>query len=143
MGEPAGGGEHVHVCTCSRAPAGLHVQTCRLTPDLTSDNAAGQTFFFEKIGFFPKLLGRPPGGSGGSGRSPGALGGSEKLVLLGKLVDSMTSKLPPTTKLSFSPVLGRPGPGHGQEIPGKSNNFQENHRISKEILVFWPKMAVF
>ena len=52
---------------------------------------------------FPKLLGRP------AGRSPGVLGTSWGPVGLGKLVDSMTSKLPPATRLSFGPVLRRSG----------------------------------
>ena len=55
-----------------------------------------------------QIISKPSWGS--PGRSPGVLGGSWGPVLLEKLVDSMTCKLPPTTRLSFSPVLRRPGP---------------------------------
>ena len=67
--------------------------------------------------FFEKNILKPPGE--GPGGSPGVLGRSEKPVGLEKLVDSMTSKLTPTTKLSFSPVLRRLGLGQPRAFSQK------------------------
>ena len=81
-----------------------------------------------------QIISKPSWGS--PGRSPGVLGGSWGPVLLEKLVDSMTCKLPPTTRLSFSPVLRRPGPAR---LVRRSKKVQ----TPRIMLVSTPKMPFF
>ena len=73
---------------------------------------------------------------GGSGGSPGGLGRCWGAVGLGKLVDSMTSKLPPTTKFEFRPVLRRSG--SARLVPRSKNGqkTEDNDRFDSKMLVF-------
>ena len=83
---------------------------------------------------FPKLLGRP------AGRSPGVLGTSWGPVGLGKLVDSMTSKLPPATRLSFGPVLRRSGSARLVPRSKNAQKTEDNARFDSKNAVFWAEM---
>ena len=71
---------------------------------------SGQTHFkkLKKIQFISKTL---LGGSWEVSWGPGRVLGGSFAWKTEKLVDSMTSKLPPAPKMSFSPVLERSGPG--------------------------------
>ena len=91
--------------------------------------------------FFKKLFPNPPGGLvWGSGRPPGGLGRSGKAVLLGKLVDSMTWRISPTTKFGFRPVLF--GSGSARLVPRSKNaqKTEDNARLDSKNAVFGAKM---
>ena len=87
--------------------------------------------------FFPQLLGRPPG------RSTGGLGSSGRPVGLEKLVDSMTCKLSPTTKIDLAPLFWRVQLRSSKACPGKSKNFSENHKNFQGNPGSEPKTLVF
>ena len=81
-----------------------------------------QERFPKKLYFF-----KPPWG--GPGGSSGGLWGSGKAVGLEKLVDSMTCKLPPTTKIHLAPLFGGSSlefPRHVQGDPRKVQKTDDN-----------------
>ena len=78
---------------------------------------------------------------GGPGGSPGGLGGSGNPVGLEKLVDSMTCKLSPTTKIHLAPNFWRVQLRISKNFLKNPRISQKIPRISKEILVLSPKMA--
>ena len=88
--------------------------------------AMGLLFFFlKKLQFIFK----PPGEV--SWGSPGGLGSSWGAVGLEKLVDSMTCKLFPATKIHLAPLLGRSG-----MVPNsKKNTFSH---VSMAVFKNWP-----
>ena len=94
----------------------------------------GAQLLLKKIEILPKLLGGSPG------RSPGLLGGSGKAVLLGKLVDSMTWRLSPSTGSGFSPVLDRSGPGQARPKSKNAQKTEDNDRFDSRNAVFWAEM---
>ena len=92
-----------------------------------------------------EIISKTPGGL--LGGSPGGLWGLWRPVGLEKLVDSMTCKLTPTTKIDLEPVLLRSGSFQHQKKahkivrhPKKSKKTGDNDRFDSKNAVFCAKM---
>ena len=106
------------------------------TPQTPQEGFGNNFQFFQKIQYYFK----PPGG--GSGGSPGALGrvwGGSFAWKTEKLVDSMTSKLPPAPKFGFSPVLRRPGSARLVRRSKNAQKTEDNALIDSRNAVFCRK----
>ena len=79
----------------------------------------------------------------GSGGGFGGSGGSGNPVGLERLVDSMTSKLPPTTKIVFRPVLFGSGSARLVRRSKKVQKTEDNARFDSKNAVFPRKNGRF